>query len=38
MIQNFTHWLLIQIIHKYGKFHYIIYRNDKITLLLVMKT
>ena len=26
------------IIHKYGKFHYIIYRLDKIMLLLVMAT
>ena len=25
-------------IRKYGKFHYIIYRTDKITLLLVMAT
>jgi len=26
------------IIHKRGKFHYVIYRIDKITLLLVMAT
>ena len=38
MIENFTHWLTHSIIRKYGKFHYIIYRIYKLTLLLVMAT